>query len=264
MVSIEYCTKDPVLKEKVDRFVKDWYSSSATVQIMTSGSTGQPKIINIQKEFMIKSAQMTGEFLKLQPGINALLCLPVTTIAGAMMVVRSIVLDLHLIVADVVSDPLTNIEVNINFAAMVPMQAQRTLEISPIKFSNISKIIIGGGGISPSLDRLISDCDNECYHTFGMTETISHIAMRRISDVSSSYKTLPGVQVSSNENALVINAPNIGVHNLETNDIVEIINEHSFNWIGRSDFAINSGGIKIHPEQIENNQSSFFQFWYSR
>ncbi|MDG1332390.1 MAG: AMP-binding protein [Crocinitomicaceae bacterium] len=238
-------------------FIEEWNASSAHVLVKTSGSTGQPKKISILKEHMIASAKATGQFLGLEKGNTALLCLSMDTIGGRMMVVRSLVLDLNLIVSDVTSTPLTAIKEEIDFAAMVPMQVQKSLDEDSTKISEIKKLIIGGGPVSPTLIDDIQEIPTQVYHTFGMTETISHIAMRQLNHpLEDDFKCLPNVQIGSRNGSLLITAPDIGVTDLHTNDEVTLTSESSFRWLGRTDFVINSGGIKLHPEEIESKLSS--------
>lgn len=258
-MKVEFTTHDSIRINDVRSFINEWNSGLDFIESKTSGSTGKPKAIRLLKKHMVASAQMTGEFLKLKANDSALLCMSTETIAGKMMIVRAIVLDLNLIVTDITSVPLKNSNRKIDFAAMVPMQVEGSLNELPL----INKLIVGGGMISHYLWDAISESGVIAYQTFGMTETISHIAMRRISNELTNYMTLPGVEIAVEEGCLSINAPDLGVENLHTNDEVEIYEDSSFKWLGRKDFVINSGGIKIHPEVIEDKlegliQQSFF------
>jgi len=261
-MNIEFCTNNNQFKEQVLSFIKEWNNELDFIEIKTSGSTGKPKTIKLQKKHMIASARMTGKFLELEKGNSALLCLSPNTVAGKMMIVRSIVLELNLIVVDVNSTPLAkNISQPIDFAAMVPIQVQNSLK----HLNQIKKLIVGGGTISNQLWKSISGQNITAYQTFGMTETISHIAMREISSTPINYLPLEGVSIEIIEDCLSISAPALGVENLKTNDIIELAKDGSFLWLGRKDFVVNSGGIKLHPELIESKlenliSSPFFTF----
>ena len=260
-MKIRFETNNTEIIEAVHSFIRDWQNHSTTIMVQTSGSTGAPKTIEIEKKYMIASARMTGDSLNLTTGQTALLCLSPSTIAGKMMIVRSIVLELELIVTDVVSKPLEILTEEVDFAAMVPFQVEQSL--SDLKL--LKKLIIGGAPISELLWKRITESNIEAFQTFGMTETISHIAMRKIELPERGYIPLNGVDISCENECLVIAAPHLGVQHLVTNDVVHINKDGSFNWLGRADFVINSGGIKIHPEQIEKQLSRiitqpFFSF----
>ena len=262
-MGIRFETEQPETKQKVLDFIEEWNSPSDHILVKTSGSTGQPKTISMFKKHMIASANATGQFLGLKKGNTALLCLSMDTIGGRMMVVRSLILELELIVSDVSSSPLSGINKDIDFAAMVPMQVQKTLNEEPDKVSSIKNLIIGGGPTSPSLIDELQEISTRAFHTFGMTETISHIAMRRLNHpLEDDFKCLPNVHIESKNGSLVITAPEIGVSKLQTNDEVEITSTSSFRWLGRTDFVINSGGIKLHPEEIESKLSHLIKLPY--
>ncbi len=250
-MKVEFVTDDPNRINDVRTFINEWESDLDFIKSKTSGSTGKPKTIHLLKKHMIASAKMTGKFLNLKKNDSSLLCMSTHTIAGKMMVVRAIVLDLDLIVTDITSTPLKNLDRQIDFAAMVPMQVENSKD----NISQIKTLIIGGGTISKLLWNFISEMQIDAYQTFGMTETISHIAMRKITMDETNYFVLPGVEISLKDNCMIINAPLLGVNNLQTNDHVEIEKDGSFKWLGRRDFVINSGGIKIHPEIVEENLS---------
>lgn len=250
-MKIEFSTDDPIRINDVRSFINEWENDLDFIENKTSGSTGKPKTIRLLKKYMIASAKMTAEFLNLKANDTALLCMSIDTIAGKMMVVRALVLSLDLIVTDVSSSPLISIERKIDFAAMVPLQVEGSIN----KISQVNKLIVGGGTISNQLWRLISESEILAYQTFGMTETISHIAMRKISINVTNYKVLSGISISVVDDCLRIDALNLGVDKLQTNDQIELATDGSFSWLGRKDFVINSGGIKIHPEAIEEKLS---------
>ena len=263
-MTIVFQTKDQAIINEVNNFIDSW-ETLAGIEIQTSGSTGKPKTISIKKEYLIESAKMTGAYLGLKQSMSAFLCLSPKTIAGKMMIIRSIVLDLELTVGEISSMPFANNDASFDFAAMVPMQVESCIK-QGINLSEIGKLIIGGAPISQNLWETITEKGLSAYQTFGMTETISHVAMRKISGGSdASYKALPNVSFTENDSKLVISAPHLGVEQLETSDFIELLSPTEFKWKGRADFVINSGGIKIHPEEIEQTLSSiitnpFFSF----
>ncbi len=234
-------------------------TSSDFITVQTSGSTGVPKKMQVQKSRMIASAKATLTFLNIQKGQSALLCLPTKYISGMMMVVRSIVGGLHLIEGDVCGHPLeafVDQGASFDFVAMTPMQVFNSLQVPQEKMllQQIGTLIIGGGAISPALEKELRKLHPvRIYSTYGMTETLSHIAMRQVNGEhpSSWYVPLPGVTIDTDTNdALRIFAPEIYPDWLQTNDVVHCVNQ-KFEVLGRRDNIINSGGVKIQLEQVE-------------
>lgn len=246
-------------EKKIWQFIIQWYNQEDSISVYTSGSTGKPKQINHSKSFMLNSAGMTTQAIGLNDCKTSLLCLPADKISGMMMIVRSICNQMQMYCSEPSANPLKSIQDDtsvIDFAAFTPMQFHSITNNYQdfIRAEKIRKILLGGEGISPLLAGAIRQMNNEIYSTFGMTETISHIALRKLSGIhiSSSYKTLPGISISTTgNNCLVIDAPQLGVKNLITNDIVHLLSDREFEWQGRTDHVINTGGIKLHPEQIE-------------
>lgn len=227
-------------------FILDWLSLSKTITVSTSGSTGHPKKIGLKKEHMVNSALATGAFFNLQEGDIALFCLPANYIAGKMMLVRAMVLGLELDVMEPSSNPLENSAKVYDFAAMIPFQAQNSIS----KLSQIKQLIVGGAPIRSDLEEELKAAPNRVFATYGMTETITHIAVRKIG--TPNFKTLPEVTVTKDKrDCLIIDAPRITKEKVITNDVVTIISDKEFKWLGRYDSVINSGGIKLIPEQIE-------------
>lgn len=253
-MQIEFRTKDESMRAQIEAFLQDW-PNTEFFTVQTSGSTGKPKSIKIDRKHAEASAHKTIDYLNLQKGDTALLCLSPTTIAGKMMLIRSIVGGLNLIVGDVSSSPLMSIEDKevIDFAAMVPLQVKSSLETEKSKLQSIQNLIIGGAPISSALENEIIESGLHAHQTFGMTETISHIALRKIDGSEPVFKAVSNTTFSqgSDEN-LIIHSLDIGIDSLETNDIVKLIDKHSFQWIGRKDHVINTGGVKVFPEQIES------------
>jgi len=199
---------------------------------------------------------MTCGYFGLNKDVNTLLCISTEFIGGKMMVVRAFVSGMNLITAEPNASPLEGINQRINFASMVPLQVQNSLqnEQTKGKFLSISNVIIGGAAVSPTLKNELAECTNNVYSTFAMTETLSHIALEKLSGNNKKdyYETFAGIIISSDERGcLTINAPMLNEKPVITNDVVEIIDYNHFKWLGRFDNVINSGGIKIHPEKIE-------------
>lgn len=237
-------------------FILEWLSDQSFIKVKTSGSTGASKWMKVEKEKMIKSAQLTGAFLNLRKNDTSLLCIPVDFIAGKMMVVRAFVLGLNLIPVEPSGNPLKEINHSLDFAAMTPMQVYNTFK-QPNGRQNLNRIknlIIGGGEINESLLSSIKHLTNKTYHTYGMTETLTHVALKKINgkDADPYFKALEGIWFEKDSRGcLVIHASHIANAGIVTNDIVDLKDDRSFQFIGRFDNIINSGGVKIVPERIE-------------
>ena len=261
----------------LEDFFSEWNNDSDRVLVHTSGSTGKPKPMMVEKKRMLNSARITCDFLGLKPGDNALLCMSLDYIAGKMVVVRSIERHLHLISVSPSGHPLKDINEEITFAAMVPMQVYNTLQVPEERerLTHIRHLIIGGGAIDASLEKELQALPGNIaiWSTYGMTETLSHIALRRINGAEASewYQPFDSVKISqTEEGCLVIDAPLVCSETLVTNDIVEIesyiynkVEKHDkveknevvkklrFRIKGRKDNVICSGGIKIQIEEVE-------------
>ena len=249
----------------VEEFINQWRDGSDTVEVHTSGSTGDPKVMHVEKRRMLASARATCDFLGLKKGDTALLCMSVDYIAGKMMVVRAIERDLNLVTVEPSSHPLASPTVNymgrkLDFAAMVPMQVYSSLQVPREReiLGSIRHLIIGGGPLDPSLEEELRGFGNAVWHSYGMTETLSHIALRRVSgqDASPWFTPLPGITLSTDENScLVIDAPHLCPERLVTRDVVEMEEDEGglqrFKVLGRIDNVINTGGVKVHIEQVE-------------
>ena len=235
----------PDWEKDIFQFLVEWFSDSDTVLIHTSGSTGKPKLLTIHKSALRNSAKLTGDFFNFSSGKTALLCLPAKYIGGKMMLVRAMEWQLSL---DYI-EPKTTMSFPKNdyfFTAMTPPQVAANLA----RLSLFKNIIIGGGPINSSLEQRIQNIHSSCYATYGMSETVSHIALRKIG--SPHFSVLANVSISlDTRGCLIISAPLINTEPLITNDLVEILSKTTFSWIGRSDNIINSGGIKLSPENIE-------------
>ena len=243
----------------LEEFLEEWNNPSPYVHVQTSGSTGAPKPMLVEKQRMLNSARITCDFLGLREGDTALLCMSLDYIAGKMMVVRSIERGLKLTTVAPSGHPLSN-NYQLSFAAMVPMQVYNTLQVPEEKerLMQIRHLIIGGGAIDDALASALKTFPNHVWSTYGMTETLSHIALRRLNgpEASEWYTPFPSVKVSLNEDScLVIDAPLVCATRLVTNDIAELSSgtdpEVRFRILGRKDNVICSGGIKIQIETVE-------------
>ena len=273
-------------------FIDEWNNDSAYVEVKTSGSTGEPKRMLVEKRRMLNSARITCDFLGLKPGDTALLCMSTDYIAGKMMVVRSIERGLKLIEVSPCGHPLNNVQWSapallackarmvrsssaglqgkngqLAFAAMVPMQVYNSLQVPEEKerLMAIRHLIIGGGAIDEAMEAELRTFPHAVWSTYGMTETLSHIALRRISgpEASEWYMPFPTVKLSTtDEGCLVIDAPEVCAQTLTTNDIVELKSDGRFRIRGRKDNVICSGGIKIQIEEVEQFLKKYMRVPY--
>ena len=239
---------------EIKEFLAEWHNDSPTVLVHTSGSTGEPKPMWVEKRRMEASARMTCDFLGLKEGDTALLCMSLDYIAGKMMVVRSLVRGLRLITVEPNGHP--SWESDVAFAAMVPMQVFNLLQTPDgcQRLKQIQHLLIGGGAIDETMARVLADFPNQVWSTYGMTETLSHIALRRLNGPNATewYTPLPGISLSlSDEGCLRIDAPALHEGMLVTNDIVELAPDGRFRVLGRKDNVVCSGGIKIQMEEVE-------------
>ncbi|OOV29832.1 O-succinylbenzoic acid--CoA ligase [Flavobacterium sp. LM5] len=251
MVAYSFIKEGAEFQKSLGDFLIDWFDNRSYIEINTSGTTGAPKLIRIEKEAMVSSALATGDFFELSPGNKILHCLPIDYVAGKMMFVRAFILGLDMDFVEPNSNPLQYNDAKYDFAAMVPLQAKNSID----KLKNIKKIIVGGVKIHKSLEDKLIKLPNKIYETYGMTETITHIAAKRVGEKA--FTTLPNVTVSVDDNnGLIVHAPAINANPIVTNDIVELVSDTQFIWVGRLDNIINSGGIKLVPEKIEAKLSS--------
>jgi len=241
----------------LDEFLADWRSSDDRLLVHTSGSTGKPKPMWVEKARMRASARITCDFLQLKKGDTTLLCLPLDYIAGKMVVVRAEERGLQLFSVNPCSHPLKHWTGNAPvFAAMVPLQVASSMESEAehAVLREIKHLIIGGGAVDESLARQLEGFPNAVWSTYGMTETLSHIALRRLNGPNRSdwYVPFEGVTVRTNaEGCLVIDAPVVAEKTLTTNDIAVIRDDGAFRIVGRKDNVVCSGGVKIQMEEVE-------------
>jgi len=249
------------ISTEVYSFLKEWFNNKTFIEVKTSGSTGTPKIIQLQKKHMVNSAKATGSFFNLYENTTALSCMSPNFIAGKMMLIRALTLGWQLDVVEATSTPLKNSNKEYDFSAMVPLQLNNSLQ----EIHKVKKLIVGGGVVSNELLTKIKNIKTGIFATYGMTETITHIAVKKLNNFDSDiltpvekshYKTLPNISISiDSRGCLVVNAPSVSNNQIITNDLVELVSETEFKWLGRYDSIINSGGVKLIPEQIEEKLS---------
>ena len=237
-------------------FLAEWFNPLPVLKVQTSGSTGTPKELWVEKERMRNSARLTVSFLGLQAGDTALICMPLKYIGGKMVIVRAIIAGLNLIPVTPSGHPMATLETAPVFAAMTPMQVFNSLQIPAEKerLEQIRHLIIGGGAIDTGLAQALKKFPKAVWSTYGMTETLSHIALRRLSGPEASEWYTPFSQVNlslSAEGTLVIQAPSVNPETLVTNDLVTFNTQGQFRITGRKDNVLNTGGVKVQIEQVE-------------
>ncbi|MEM1001559.1 MAG: AMP-binding protein, partial [Bacteroidota bacterium] len=241
-------------------FLIDWLNNKDHLYVRTSGSTGEPKHVKLMKQAMVNSAIATGDYFGLEPGDKALDCLPSHFIAGKMMLVRAMILGLEIDIVEPTAQPIFDYDKQYQFCAMIPLQVKNTLGYS----HNIETMIVGGSKVTKSLLEKIATRPNRFFETYGMTETITHVGVKRLKSLDFTgqryFHALPNVSFSQDERScLVIHAPNLIDEDLVTNDIVELKSDQAFKWKGRFDNVINSAGVKLFPEQIEDKLQTYLQ-----
>lgn len=249
-----YCAarlKDPLTPQwqrDIWEFIEQWLSPRNYILAYTSGSTGQPKEVRLQKKHMLASAQKTVTYFNLTTDKTALLCLSAHYIAGKMMLVRAFVGGFNLLLAEPSGTPLSHISESIDFVAMVPLQVYHSIS----DFTNVKSVIIGGGAVSLELKYSLRGMETRFYESYGMTETVSHVAIRELGDEDDFFKAMPNVTFGQDKRScLKIVASDICEDEIVTNDIVTLKNKTEFLFIGRYDHVINTGGLKVIPEKIE-------------
>lgn len=257
MANSKLATQLPPYQESFWRFVMEWFNGNDFVELKTSGSTGIPTQIIVKKAKMRASASRTLKFLDIRSGDKALICLNCDYVAGKMMIVRALEGNLNLILRDATSNPLENLIEAIDFAAMVPLQVLFYKE-NPLLLNIVKTLIIGGASVSNQLETVLMRSSTMAYETYGMTETVSHIALRLVNGEGrkESFTALEGVEIDVDaRGALIIRDEFTLDAPLITNDVIDRVSEREFRITGRVDNIINSGGIKISPEEIERQIS---------
>ena len=254
---------DDFWRNAICSFMQNWFDETDFITVKTSGSTGKPKSIRLSKQSMMNSARMTNHFFDLTGESVCLLCLPATYIAGKMMLVRAVVGGFNLLAVEPSANPFVNLQESIDFTAITPYQLFHSA--LTLQTKKVCKIIVGGGPVTSKLETLSENISSELYETYGMTETCSHIALRRFNgkEKSEYFTVLEGVSIHRDDReCLAIYAPHLLFEEIQTNDIVELKGNASFRWLGRSDSTINSAGIKIHPELLEKKLEEFIPSSY--
>lgn len=249
IVAYSYIKEGAEWEKEVGDFLLNWLDDFEVMTVYTSGSTGLPNEYKLNKQHMINSAVMTGSHFELEHGIEALCCLPLSYIAGKMMMVRALTLGWEIDLVKPSTKPLKKVDKRYDFTAMTPLQVSNSL----LYIHKTRTVLIGGAAIRTKLITDLQHKHTRAYHSYGMTETASHVAIKQLYPVLENYyRALGDVQFTVDDrNCLVINAPSLGAKDLVTNDIVNLIDENQFKILGRIDDVINSGGIKIHPDQVE-------------
>jgi O-succinylbenzoic acid--CoA ligase len=240
-------------------FILNWIKGKEVFILNTSGSTGAPKSITVTRNQLKASAQLTIDALHLKKNQTALICLDTRYIAGIMMIVRSLEAAMNMILVEPVSNPLALVDedIPIDFTALVPLQVDTILNSPNRKqFEKIKSILIGGAAVNQRTIHELKALPCTCYVTYGMTETLSHIALQKLNgtDAQDNFEALPGIALSKDERGcLVIHAPHVSDQPIVTNDLVEFLTPLTFRWLGRADTIINTGGVKVIPEKIESS-----------
>lgn len=246
-------------------FIKNWMTNTEKFDFQSSGSTGVPKMLDISRKQILSSVELTRKYLQLKQGEKALVCLSPEYIATKMMIARCLVLGLDIVLVEPCANPLDRVDIStkIDFASFVPMQVQKILDSAHTdRLSEIRNVLIGGSGVHNSLIYRLKTFNNNIYHTYGMTETVSHIALRKLDKNSHTnhFKCLSEVRIRTDENnCLVVSGPMTDHKEIFTKDLVEIHNQNEFTWKGRLDNLVNSGGVKIIPELVEEQLISIFR-----
>ncbi len=254
---------DDSFEGRAFQFCRMWLQGQTTYSLTTSGSTGTPKTIQATRDQMRKSALATAQAIGLKAGQTSLVCLDPNYIAGRMMLVRSMEVGMNMVLSEPSANPFTNLPIQspIDFVALVPYQVQTILQSDEKRFfHSISNILIGGAPLSQKTENELQTFRCQFYETYGMTETLSHIALRKVNGAERSkyFQNLPGVRIRQDDRqCLRIQVPFLETE-IITNDVVELRDKNSFQWLGRWDHVINSGGIKLHPEEIEKKIALIF------
>jgi len=249
IVAYSYVKEGAEWEKEIGDFLLNWLDDFDVMTVYTSGSTGVPKEFKLQKQHMINSAHLTGAYFNLGPGAEVLCCLPLSYIAGKMMMVRALTLGWEIDLIKPSTKPLKKATKRYDFTAMTPHQVHKSIK----HIYKTRKVLIGGASVSDQLIEALDGRHSRAFHSYGMTETASHVAIRSLYPVKEDcFTALKDVKLSKDDKGcLVIDAPLVASKQLVTNDLVELISETQFNVLGRVDDVINSGGVKIHPAMVE-------------
>ncbi|MGB0424771.1 MAG: AMP-binding protein, partial [Flavobacteriales bacterium] len=255
---------DSQWKVEIKNTIDEWYNSSDQIEVQTSGSTGTPKKIVLHKKRMAQSAKATSAHFGLQPGCKALLCLPSKFIAGKMMVIRALVNGWKLYGVEPSLNLHSSFDHDLDFAAMTPHQMSSCLSVNDDFGNSKLTIILGGAAVSDLLRDQIKRLQASVHETYGMTETITHVATKVLNGLKSEehFTCLPGIQFTlTSDNRLGFYGGHLE-EAIETNDLAEPVDMKSFVLKGRADHVINSGGIKIHPSTLEKTLEKWLDVPY--
>jgi O-succinylbenzoic acid--CoA ligase len=247
--------ENPYLRKAFD-FLQDWVRGTESFALQTSGSTGNPKVITVSRHQLMASARMTGQALSLHAGTRALVCLNIGYVAGLMMLVRGMELNWELTIIEPSSNPLQDMDEDFDFIAMVPAQLDGCIADprTALALRRVGKILLGGAPVGLDLAKRIQQLDTPVFQSYGMTETVSHVAIRRLNgpNAEECYTLLPEIISGVDDRGCLWVSGAVTAHEVvQTNDLVEMVSEKVFRWIGRSDNVINSGGVKIILDQID-------------
>ncbi|WP_341901132.1 AMP-binding protein [Fluviicola taffensis] len=246
-------------QQEIQAIIELWNQRSPVYLVNTSGSTGSPKSITLTREQLEASAKRSNSFFNLDENSRVLLPLSPHTIGGKMMIIRALVGNYSIEIREPSSNPIMKLASgsHYSFISLVPYQIKRILEETPENLNRFDYILLGGMGLSSQLEQLLSSVKPAVFIGFGMTETVSHIALREMGNPV--YEALEGVELEVFQDGLVISDSKLGIERMQTSDLVNLIDSKQFNWIGRADFVINSGGIKIHPEKLEQTLDEWME-----
>ena len=242
---------------KVLDFVRRWLNGTQEFVLHTSGSTGTPAAITLRRRQLEASARRTADFFDLGPGDRALVCLNCEYIGGMMMLVRGLERSLHLTIVEPQADPFAHVAENaaFDFSAFVPLQLKTVLAAGHAPRLNAMKaFLIGGAPADAMLTQELQPLQAAAWLTYGMTETCSHVALRRLNGphATTSFRVLPGIAAGQDERGCLTLRGDVTDDQLVvTNDVVQLLDAHTFAWLGRADFVINSGGVKVPAEKVE-------------
>lgn len=248
-------------KEVIEEFLQ-----TDKISVQSSGSTGPPKTFVFTKQQIEYSAKMTLEYFHLKSGDRALLSLSPKYVAAKMMILRAFLGDLELVISPPLLDPLESVSQNhdIAFAPFVPTQIKEMLKTHPAGLEEIKKVLIGGGTLDIETKKLLLNMQNTYFESFGMAETLTHFALKKIDD--DYFHCLDDITIAQDANGTaVVHAPKLtGKESLQTNDMIECATPQKFKWLGRRDNLINTGGHKVHPELIEQKmiENGFLKIFY--
>lgn len=242
--------------------IREWHSGTGEFVFHTSGSTGTPKAITFTRDQLIRSAQSTASAFGLTSNDTALVCLSPDYVAGRMMIVRALVTGMKMVAVTPSSNPLADLpeQQQIDFAAVIPLQLQTMLDLGlKERLRHIRTILVGGAPVSRHLrQQVLDELSGNVFQTYGMTETLTHVALDHITSLEEAFDAMPGVVLSHDERGcLTITSPVVD-HQVITNDLVEFPGPNRFRWLGRFDNVVNSGGVKLIPERIEKKIEGAF------